>query len=81
MYVSPSRITRKGVLIAYAGEVMTEAEARRRGLETAVPPAPVQEPTPDYDAMNVRELKDLLDERGVAYPKRANRSMLLTLVE
>lgn len=44
MYVSPSRITRKGVLIAYAGEVMTEAEARRRGLEVEKPaPKPVAE--------------------------------------
>lgn len=82
MYVSPSRVIRHGVLIAYAGESMTEAEAHRRGLETTEEPAATEPtPEPDYDAMNVRELKDLLDERGVAYPKRANRSMLLTLVE
>ena len=50
MYVSPSRITRKGVLIAYAGEVMTEAEARRRGLEIEAPepaPKPVAESAPE----------------------------------
>jgi len=82
MYVSPSRVIRHGVLIAYAGESMTEAEAHRRGLDTTEEPAaPEPTPEPDYDAMNVRELKALLDERGVAYPKRANRSMLLTLVE
>jgi len=46
MYVSPARVTRKGVLIAYAGEVMTEAEARRRGLETEAP-KPVAESAPE----------------------------------
>ena len=32
MYTSPERVTRDGYLVAYAGEVMTEAEAARRGL-------------------------------------------------
>lgn len=32
MYTSPERVTRNGYLVAYAGEVMTDAEAARRGL-------------------------------------------------
>ena len=81
MYVSPSRITRKGVLIAYAGEVMTEREARRRGLEVEQPePEAVPEPAPDYDAMNVRELRELADSRGISAPKRARRADLLGLL-
>lgn len=32
MYTSPERVTRNGYLVAYAGEVMTDGEAERRGL-------------------------------------------------
>jgi len=82
MYVSPSRVIRHGVLIAYAGEVMTEAEAHRRGLDTNdAPVAPEPPVKPDYDAMTIRELKVLLDGRGVAYPLRAKRDVLRALVE
>ena len=82
MYVSPSRMSRNGVLIAYAGEVMTEREARRRGLEVEQPEEPeaVPEPAPDYDAMNVRELRELADSRGISAPKRAKRADLLALL-
>ena len=79
MYVSPARITRKGVLIAYAGEVMTEREARRRGLEVEQP-EPEAVPEPDYDAMNVRQLRELAESRGLDTPKRAKRADLLALL-
>lgn len=32
MYTSEERVIRDGVLVAFAGEVMTDEEARRRGL-------------------------------------------------
>ena len=35
MYINPSRIVRGGFLVAYAGEVMTDAEAKKRGLYAA----------------------------------------------
>ena len=38
MYTSPERVTRNGYLVAYAGEIMTEAEAERRGLLKAEAP-------------------------------------------
>ena len=40
MYVSNERIERNGYLIAYKGEVMTEAEARRRGIYAEPQPEP-----------------------------------------
>lgn len=42
MYISEERIERDGYLIAYAGEVMSEDEARKRGLIDV----PIAEPTP-----------------------------------
>lgn len=66
MYVSPSRITRKGVLIAYAGEVMTEREARRRGLEVEAP-EPVSEPEP------VQAPEPVSDPEPATKPKRARK--------
>lgn len=31
-YTSPTRVERDGYLVAFAGETMTETEARKRGL-------------------------------------------------
>jgi len=77
-YTSPVRVTRNGRLIAYAGEIMTVADAKRRGIITAEKPE--SEPLPDYDAMTVREIKDALDAAGVAYPARAMKPVLLEII-
>lgn len=52
-YTCTERVVRGGVLVAFAGEVMTMAEAERRGLlapapapEQATEPEPEPEPEP-----------------------------------
>ena len=45
-YTCTERVVRDGVLVAFAGEVMTMAEAARRGL-LAPEPEPQQVPEPD----------------------------------
>lgn len=40
MYTVTERVERNGYLIAYKGEVMTEAEAKRRGIYAEPQPEP-----------------------------------------
>ncbi len=54
MYTSPRRVERNGVLIAFAGEVMTETEAIARGL---LRPEPVEKPRPSKPAPTKRSKK------------------------
>lgn len=44
MYTVTERVERNGYLIAYKGEVMTEAEARRRGIYAEPQPEPKPKP-------------------------------------
>jgi hypothetical protein len=43
LYTSPTRVIRRGILIAFAGEQMTRPEAMARGLITEAAPEPEQE--------------------------------------
>lgn len=43
-YVSPERVERDGLLVAFKGETMTEDEAKRRGL-LCERPAEAEKPT------------------------------------
>lgn len=92
MFVSPRRVSRGGVLITYAGEVMAEEEARRRGLITApkpVPapvaapapaPVPVPEPEPEPKPTTVAGIKAILDARGIEYRRSARKAELEALL-
>lgn len=84
MYTSHERVERDGFLVAYEGEVMSDEEATRRGLlvpgdahdgddGTGAPAEEAKPPTND-------ELRAMLDERGVPYDKKANKTTLLALV-
>lgn len=90
-YTSLSRVERDGVLVAFEGEVMTAQEAAERGLlphgdDTA---SSVAGAAPDETGVEVGtpakpptndELRAMLDERGVPYDKKANKTTLLALV-
>lgn len=93
-YTSPARVERDGVLVAFEGEVMTAREAAERGLlprgdDTAsvVASAPAETAgeagTPAEAEPRVptnAEIRAILDERGVAYDKKANKAALLELL-
>lgn len=70
MYTSKERVIRDGRLIAFAGEIMSDAEALRRGLNGL----------DDEDTRTNSDLKAELDSLGIKYPKNANKSKLLELL-
>ena len=72
MYVSPRRVVRKGYLVAFEGEPMSDEEAAFRGL------LPVHYVTPE---MTVQEIKQVLDGLGIEYPKNARKADLMALLE
>lgn len=86
-YTCPARVERDGVLVAFEGEVMTAQEASERGLlprgdDTAsvVASAPAETAGEDGTAADAEpkvptnaEIRAILDERGVAYDKKANQ--------
>lgn len=79
MYTAPKRVVRDGYLVAFAGEVMAEDEAIRRGLFEPVPePEPVEIPADDeLDAMGVSELRALAEAAGLGLAKNAGKAKLL----
>lgn len=93
-YTCPARVERDGVLVAFEGEVMTAQEASERGLlprgdDTAsvVASAPAETAGEDGTAADAEpkvptnaEIRAILDERGVAYDKKANKAALLELL-
>lgn len=93
-YTSPARVERDGVLVAFEGEVMTAREAAERGLlprgrgaASVVASAPAEavgeDGTPAQAEPRVptnAEIRAILDERGVAYDKKANKAALLELL-
>lgn len=76
-YTSQKRVIRDGRLVAYAGETMTDAEARRRGLVTE----DVHDvPTPALDSMTVREPREVAKSKGIKIPARAKREDILKML-
>jgi hypothetical protein len=84
MNTSQERVVRNGRRIAFKGESMSVAEAERRGLlkrQSVSAPAAVEEVAQtDHSERTVAELKALLAERGIAYPKGARKPDLIALV-
>ena len=88
MYTAPSRVVRDGRVVCFKGEVMTVAEAERRGLARAVAPCPEPDPAPaapETDPAAVRELvkgntaaelRALAAEVGAEYPDGANKTVV-----
>lgn len=88
MYTCLERVERDGYLIAFEGEVMSEEEARRRGLikdETAqgeTPDANQGETpkAPDLSKLKKPELLTLCKERGITVPAKATVDQLIELL-
>ena len=84
MYTCNERVERDGYLIAFEGEVMSEEEARRRGLikdETA-PEAPEDKTpeAPELSKLKKPELLALCEERGITVPNKATVDQLIELL-
>lgn len=73
MYTSPERVVKNGKLVAFAGETMTDEEAKRRGLigagassptypVDAAPAHPMNEKWADAAGMDLEDLTALWDE-------------------
>lgn len=84
MYTSHDRVERDGFLVAYAGEVMSDEEAARRGLlvvrESHADGSDAGAADGNPAVPTVRELKAILDARGVPYDKKAKKDDLIALV-
>lgn len=78
MFTCKERVVRDGHLVAFAGEVMTDEEAAKRGLNKAAEPENV--PT-DPEDMTVPQLKAFLDSKGIEHPKSAKKAELLALLD
>lgn len=79
IYTSPDRVIRDGHLIAFAGETMSQEEAARRGLLDRAVDACADE-APKQDEMTNAQIKEVLDDLGVEYPKRAKKATLLDIL-
>lgn len=77
IYTSPERVVRGGVLIAFAGEVMSDEEARSRGLIAETEPENPN--TGDYGSLTVAELRALIADRGGEAPKGAKKAELVRI--
>lgn len=76
-YTSPKRVERKGVLVAFEGEVMTMEEAERRELVNSEKVEAKQK----ADASPNR--KDLIDEAealGIVVPSKATKDAVAALI-
>lgn len=73
MYTSPERVVKNGKLVAFAGETMTDEEAKKRGLigagassptypVDAAPAHPMNEKWADAAGMDLEDLTALWDE-------------------
>lgn len=72
MYTSPERVVKNGKLVAFAGETMSDEEAKRRGLigagatspsaPAAAPASPMNEKWADAAGMDLEDLTALWDE-------------------
>ena len=86
-YISEERVERAGVLIAFAGEVMTEEEAIVRGLICNKTTAATEaEADADADAepinfskMKVADLEEYLEQKGIVVPDGARKGELVEL--
>ena len=72
MYTSPERVVKNGKLVAFAGETMSDEEAKRRGLigagatspsaPAAASASPMNEKWADAAGMDLEDLTALWDE-------------------
>lgn len=72
MYTSTRRVERNGRLIAFKGEVMTEKEAKSRGLLTPKP-----EPAPVVPSMSMKRDELLALAAGLDIPEGATKAAIL----
>lgn len=85
----PKRIVRDGRLVAFAGEYMSEAEAKRRGIfdeinpaeEVAEEPAEETKQEADFDDMTVAELHTFIEEHGSDASAKAKKAELVEIAK
>lgn len=70
LYTSPARIIRRGRLVAFKGEIMPIAEAKRRGLIKSTPVEALEAVAtpaegPDLSELKMPELKELAKPLGI----------------
>lgn len=97
LFTCPKRVVRNGVLIAFKGEKMSEAEAKRRGVldllkEPAKEPEqveeveetteePAKEPEQNFESMTNDELKAYIADHGGEFKAKSTKSELLQIAK
>lgn len=77
----PKRIVRDGRLVAFAGEYMSEAEAKRRGILDEIKPAEETKQEVDFDDMTVAELHTFIEEHGGEASAKAKKAELVEIAK
>ena len=77
----PKRIVRDGRLVAFAGEYMSEAEAKRRGIFDEINPAEETKQEIDFDDMTVAELHTFIEEHGSDASAKAKKAELVEIAK
>lgn len=88
MYTCPERVERDGYLIAFKGEIMSEEEARHRGLindetvpgETKDANQGETKETLDLSKLKKAELLELCEKRGITVSNKATVDQLIELL-
>ena len=97
LFTCPKRVVRNGVLIAFKGEKMSEAEAKRRGVfgllnKPAKEPEQVEavkepseeaakEPEQNFESMTNDELKAYIADHGGEFKAKSTKSELLEIAK
>ena len=77
----PKRIVRDGRLVAFAGEYMSEAEAKRRGIFDEVKPAEETKQEADFEDMTVAELHTYIEEHGGEASAKSKKAELVDIAK
>lgn len=80
IFTCPKRVVRNGVLIAFKGEKMSEAEVNRRGVLDLLK-EPAKEPEQDFESMTNDELKAYIADHGGEFKAKDTKSELAEIAK
>lgn len=80
LFTCPKRVVRNGVLIAFKGEKMSEAEAKRRGVLDLLK-EPAKEPEQDFGDMTNDELKAYITDHGGVFKAKDTKPELVEIAK
>lgn len=80
LFTCPKRVVRNGVLIAFKGEKMSEAEAKRRGVLDLLK-EPAKEPEQDFGDMTNDELKAYITDHGGEFKAKDTKPELVEIAK